>query len=130
MMHLNNSIQYKRSFVNINPQSNTDFTQVTCTVHFYYKSESNITTFEGCRTTFLRFELSKKVQSNVAPALVYFYRFFLLSAPYFFIEYWIRFQIVLLLIQRENSQKSFKKFIFDVLQNVCLKRVFVLFSQT
>jgi hypothetical protein len=23
--------------VNINPQSNTDFTQVTCTVHFYYK---------------------------------------------------------------------------------------------
>jgi hypothetical protein len=22
--------------VNINPQSNTDFTQVTCTVHFYY----------------------------------------------------------------------------------------------
>ena len=36
MMHLNNSIRYKRSFVNINPQSNTDFTQVTCTVHFYY----------------------------------------------------------------------------------------------
>jgi hypothetical protein len=36
-MHLNNSIRYKRSFVNINPQSNTDFTQVTCTVHFYYK---------------------------------------------------------------------------------------------
>jgi hypothetical protein len=24
--------------VNINPQSNTDFTQVTCTVHFYYIS--------------------------------------------------------------------------------------------
>ncbi len=38
MMHLINSIQYKRSFVNINPQSNTDFTQVTCTVHFYYRS--------------------------------------------------------------------------------------------
>jgi hypothetical protein len=38
MMHLNNSIRYKRSFVNINPQSNTDFTQVTCTVHFYYSS--------------------------------------------------------------------------------------------
>jgi hypothetical protein len=36
MMHLNNSIRYKRSFVNINPQSNTDFTQVTCTVHLYY----------------------------------------------------------------------------------------------
>jgi hypothetical protein len=36
MMHLNNSIRYKRSFVNINPQSNTDFTQVTCTVNFYY----------------------------------------------------------------------------------------------
>jgi hypothetical protein len=35
MMHLNNSIRYKRSFVNINPQSNTDFTQVTCTVHLY-----------------------------------------------------------------------------------------------
>ena len=33
------------------------------------KSESNITTFEGRRTTFLRFELSNKVQSNVAPAL-------------------------------------------------------------
>ena len=32
------------------------------------KSESNITTFEGRRTTFLRFELSNKVQSNVAPA--------------------------------------------------------------
>ena len=24
--------------MNINPQSNTDFTQVTCTVHFYYSS--------------------------------------------------------------------------------------------
>ncbi len=35
-MPLNNSIRYKRSFVNINPQSNTDFTQVTCTVRFYY----------------------------------------------------------------------------------------------
>ena len=33
------------------------------------KSESNITTFEGSRTTFLRFELSNKVQMNVAPAL-------------------------------------------------------------
>ncbi len=22
--------------MNINPQSNTDFTQVTCTIHFYY----------------------------------------------------------------------------------------------
>jgi|LakMenE01Jun11ns_1017340.scaffolds.fasta_scaffold01785_2 hypothetical protein len=39
MMHLNNSIRYKRSFVNINPQSNTDFTQVTCTVHFYYNGD-------------------------------------------------------------------------------------------
>ena len=38
-MHLNNSIRYKRSFVNINPQSNTDFTQVTCTVHFYYNGD-------------------------------------------------------------------------------------------
>jgi hypothetical protein len=27
-----------------------------------------MTTFEGRRTTFLRFELSNKVQSNVAPA--------------------------------------------------------------
>jgi hypothetical protein len=25
--------------VNINPQSNTDFTQVTCTVHFYYNGD-------------------------------------------------------------------------------------------
>ncbi len=33
------------------------------------KSESNITTFEGRRKSFLRFELSKKVESNVAPAL-------------------------------------------------------------
>ncbi len=30
--------------MNINPQSNTDFTQVTCTVHFYYTStyQSNV----------------------------------------------------------------------------------------
>jgi hypothetical protein len=34
------------------------------------KSESNIATFEGRRTSFLRFELLNKVQSNVAPALV------------------------------------------------------------
>ncbi len=34
------------------------------------KSESKITTFEGRRRAFLRFELSKNVQSNVAPALV------------------------------------------------------------
>ncbi len=40
MMHLNNSIRYKRSFVNINPQSNTDFTQVTCTVHYYYSQNA------------------------------------------------------------------------------------------
>jgi hypothetical protein len=32
------------------------------------KSESNITTFEGRRRTFLWFQLSKNVQSNVAPA--------------------------------------------------------------
>jgi hypothetical protein len=32
--------------------------------------ESNITTFEGRQTTFLRFELSNKVQSNNAPAPV------------------------------------------------------------
>ena len=25
--------------MNINPQSNTDFTQVTCTVHFYYNGD-------------------------------------------------------------------------------------------
>ncbi len=33
---VNNSIQYKRSFVKLNPQSNTDFTQVTCVPLFYY----------------------------------------------------------------------------------------------
>ena len=43
MMHLNNSIRYKRSFVNINPQSNTDLLKVTCTVHFYYTSNSSHT---------------------------------------------------------------------------------------
>ncbi len=31
--------------MNINPQSNTDFTQVTCTVHFYYKI--NLLQFEN-----------------------------------------------------------------------------------
>ena len=53
MMHLNNSIRYKRSFVNINPQSNTDFTQVTCTVHFYY----NAKTFLSFHETSLRYFL-------------------------------------------------------------------------
>ena len=36
------------------------------------KSESNITTFEGRQTTFLQFQLSNKLQSNLAPApLIY-----------------------------------------------------------
>ncbi len=34
------------------------------------KSESNITTFKGRQTTFLRFQLLNKLQSNVAPAPV------------------------------------------------------------
>ncbi len=28
--------------MNINPQSNTDFTQVTCTVNFYYRTKTGI----------------------------------------------------------------------------------------
>ncbi len=57
------------------------------------ESEWNITTFEGRRTTFLRFELSNKVQSNVAPALTHSERkinkHFELSLRKYFIICWL-----------------------------------------
>jgi hypothetical protein len=63
-MHLNNSIRYKRSFVNINPQSNTDFTQVTCTVNFYYtvKKEHSHLLFTFSSLKFIQvFQIRSKI---------------------------------------------------------------------
>ncbi len=65
--------------MNINPQSNTDFTQVTCTVHFYYtRSDTRLCqildqepkTFPGTRSSSSGTKLSTLIVSRPSQKLI------------------------------------------------------------